>query len=170
MIKYVRFIYDIIIDRGRFGIPDGEYKEEHHIVPKCVGGSNDKGNLVHLYAREHIVAHKILTETFPNHDGIWYAFWQMCNCGKYDDFIAPGEYERARTKCIENMKRTLSKPVEALDPESGQRVLYFKSTMDAKRSGFSSGHISECCRGKKKTHHGYIWRYINEEVDDYGNY
>lgn len=61
------------------------------------------------------------------------------------------------------------KPVEALDPETGHRVLYFKSTMDAERAGFSSGNICGCCNSKRKTHKGYIWRYVEEVNDNDGN-
>lgn len=74
--------------------------------------------------------------------------------------------EETRKKISKNngMKRPevvakLSKSVEAIDPESGHRVLYFKSIMDAGRAGFSQGNISSCCNGKRKTHAGLIWRF-----------
>lgn len=35
------------------------YCERHHIVPKCIGGSDEIENLVWLTAREHLVAHKL---------------------------------------------------------------------------------------------------------------
>ena len=59
------------------------------------------------------------------------------------------------------------KPVEALDPKSGQRALYFKSAMDAGRAGFDHSHVCRCCNGKRgfRTHKGYIWRWV-EEVSD----
>ena len=38
----------------------GVYVEMHHIVPRCLGGNNNKENLVCLTGREHYVAHKIL--------------------------------------------------------------------------------------------------------------
>lgn len=37
-----------------------EYTEKHHIVPKSLGGSNDKTNLVELTAREHLICHMLL--------------------------------------------------------------------------------------------------------------
>jgi len=58
------------------------------------------------------------------------------------------------------------KPVEAIDPESGQRVLYFKSTQDAGRAGFNRGTIWGCCNGNRKTHKKFIWRYVEEVSDD----
>ena len=46
---YKEFIEDILNNRGRFNIPNGEYKERHHIIPKCLGGNNTKDNLIDLY-------------------------------------------------------------------------------------------------------------------------
>ena len=34
---YKEFIEDILNNRGRFNVPNGEYKERHHIIPKCLG-------------------------------------------------------------------------------------------------------------------------------------
>lgn len=58
----------------------------------------------------------------------------------------------------------LSKPVEAIDPSTGEVVLEFPSMMEAQRKGFVATCISACCRGKKwyRTHKGYIWRYKQE--------
>lgn len=42
--------------------PCNFYTELHHILPKSLGGSNKKENLVHLTAREHFVAHLCLVK------------------------------------------------------------------------------------------------------------
>lgn len=42
------------------------YYEEHHIVPRCLGGSDDKSNLVLLTAREHFIAHRLLSKIYPD--------------------------------------------------------------------------------------------------------
>lgn len=36
------------------------YAENHHIVPRSLGGSNSKSNIVRLLAREHFVCHLLL--------------------------------------------------------------------------------------------------------------
>ena len=197
MDKYKKFILDIIINRGRFGIPDGEYKEQHHIIPKCMGGSDDEENLVDLLLREHVIAHKLLADIYPGCDDVQYAFWMMCNCREYDDVVTPVEYEAARKIFSENhpmknpevaakagktlkeyyennpeareaISKALSKPVEAIDPKTGERVYYFESTAEAGRAGFHQSHVCDCCNGKYgfKTHHGYIWRWVQEVSDD----
>lgn len=35
--------------------------EEHHILPKCIGGSNDKNNLISLSLKQHFMVHYYLT-------------------------------------------------------------------------------------------------------------
>lgn len=52
------------------------YYENHHIIPKCMDGSDNKYNLILLTAKEHFVAHHLLTKI---HGGkMWTAFWMMC--------------------------------------------------------------------------------------------
>jgi len=38
------------------------YGEFHHIIPKCLGGTNNKDNIVRLTAREHFVCHRLLVK------------------------------------------------------------------------------------------------------------
>ena len=50
------------------------YQEEHHIIPKCLGGTNDKENLIWLYAEEHYYAHKLLALENPHNKAIIYGW------------------------------------------------------------------------------------------------
>lgn len=54
-------IHDQIIDKYRGITPIG-YFEIHHIIPRCMGGSNDPSNLVKLPAREHFIVHQCLAK------------------------------------------------------------------------------------------------------------
>lgn len=58
---------------------DDVYQERHHITPKCLGGSNDKDNLIYLYAQEHYYAHKLLALENPNENGLTASWWKMCH-------------------------------------------------------------------------------------------
>ena len=73
-------IYDQIIDRARERNLQG-YKEKHHIIPKCLGGSNDRENLAELTAREHFIVHRLLCEIYPKNGKLAFALWRMCNRG-----------------------------------------------------------------------------------------
>jgi len=53
------------------------YYENHHIIPRCLDGNNEKENLVLLTAREHFICHKLLTYIYPNNRKIALAFQKM---------------------------------------------------------------------------------------------
>jgi hypothetical protein len=75
------------------------YYEEHHIIPKCLGGSNDKSNLVLLTAREHFICHHLLVRIHPTNPKLVHAFWLMCNIkNPYQDRYIPSSisYQEAR--------------------------------------------------------------------------
>ena len=40
------------------------YSEVHHIVPRSMGGTNDKNNLIRLTARQHFIAHWMLWKAY----------------------------------------------------------------------------------------------------------
>ena len=57
--KYTRW-YNNIIDQAR-STPTTGYTEQHHIIPRSLGGTNDHNNIVTLTAREHFICHLLLT-------------------------------------------------------------------------------------------------------------
>ena len=58
--KYSKYYYSII-NRAKSRTLDPEvYAEKHHIIPKSLGGPNNKDNLVKLTAKEHRLAHILL--------------------------------------------------------------------------------------------------------------
>lgn len=54
------------------------YCECHHIVPKCLGGSDDSRNLVNLTAREHYIAHLLLAKVYNNLSLISAVIFMQC--------------------------------------------------------------------------------------------
>ena len=76
MMNYQK-IYDSLIERGKRTLIHG-YRENHHIIPKCMGGSNKKENLVYLTPEEHFVAHQLLVKIYPSNRDIIYATRMMC--------------------------------------------------------------------------------------------
>lgn len=56
-----------------------EFKEIHHIIPKCLGGANDISNLVPLTPRQHYIAHMLLAFTYRKNISIVSAFCQMAH-------------------------------------------------------------------------------------------
>ena len=60
-----RKIYQSLIDKGKNRKLDC-YKEKHHILPRCLGGTDDASNLVDLTPEEHYIAHQLLVKIYPN--------------------------------------------------------------------------------------------------------
>ena len=97
-VTYEEFIQNILNTRGRFECGE-EYHERHHIIPKCMGGTNKKDNLIDLFAREHFIAHKLLAQENPNNDSLVYgwtcmAFIKNNHQERYE--ITAEEYEKAK--------------------------------------------------------------------------
>lgn len=69
-------IYNEIIERAKTRQLEG-YVEKHHIIPKCIGGNNDKNNLILLTAREHFLCHQLLCEIYPSENKLKHALFLM---------------------------------------------------------------------------------------------
>jgi len=69
--------YELLIEKAKNRDLQG-YTELHHIIPKCMGGSNKKDNLVRLTAREHFIAHLLLTKIYPDKSYLIRAVQMMC--------------------------------------------------------------------------------------------
>ena len=100
-------VYDSIILNAKYGnrikLRSSDkgyiYYERHHIIPICIGGSNEEDNLVLLTAREHFLAHKLLVEIYPENSKIFWAFHRMAfsdNNGNRNIKISSREYLRLK--------------------------------------------------------------------------
>ena len=109
--SYKEFIDNILTTRGRFACRD-KYKERHHIIPKCMGGTNDKDNLIDLYAREHFEAHRLLALENPEVQGLTYAWWCMSiqtNAYTKERYhITAKEYEEVRIHYIRTHSKAMT--------------------------------------------------------------
>lgn len=94
-------IYNDLISRAQARESLLEYKETHHIIPKCMGGSDDKENLVELTGREHFIVHWLLCKIYDT-PGLKKAFGLMCLTGKNRSYkISSQLYELGRRRLSE---------------------------------------------------------------------
>ena len=70
---------------------------------------------------------------------------------------------RASLKQTNHPKR--SKPV--LGIKNNIIEIFYVSESEAERNGFSQGNIGCCCRGERKTHKGYEWKYQDDFLADW---
>lgn len=77
--KYTKWYYSIVLNAQQRNVTG--YVERHHIVPKSIGGTNKKSNLVTLTAKEHYICHLLLTKMTEGlaNRSMWHAAWKMIN-------------------------------------------------------------------------------------------
>ena len=77
--KYTNWYLKIIENAKMRILCDNAYHETHHIIPKSLGGTNIKDNLVKLTAKEHFICHLLLVKMVIGDAKrkMAYASWQM---------------------------------------------------------------------------------------------
>ena len=75
------------------------------------------------------------------------------------------QFQQAHRDKIDIIAEKLSVKVTATSLTDSE-TLYFDSMQEAARNGFSSGKISMCVNGKRKSHKGYRWERTIEEEDN----
>lgn len=133
-------------------LKDTEYYENHHIVPRSLGGDDSPENLIKLTAREHFIAHWLLWRIYRNNK-MAYAFFLMAagikKNGKISfSSIAYDEAKQAKSAAVselnQKIKRGHTKSAETLKRMSIAQKGRVKSE-DHKRK------ISESNKGKPKS-------------------
>lgn len=61
----------------------------------------------------------------------------------------------------ERVSKKLSKVVLQFTLDNILIKEYHNTMQVARENGFNQGHISDCCNGKRKTAHGFKWKYKN---------
>ena len=107
--------YYTLIERARGRIVVG-YSERHHILPRCMGGSNDLDNLVYLTGAEHFVAHQLLVKLYPSVRGLIFALNRMaqhCNNNKVYEWIKKRLAREAKNQQGHWLGKTMPESVRA---------------------------------------------------------
>lgn len=85
LVWYKKVYNDLVTSRKLRGLDKtkiGFYTEKHHILPVCLGGSDEDHNLVLLSFKEHIIAHMLLARIYYTNYKIVYASKSMTMCSK----------------------------------------------------------------------------------------
>jgi len=97
--------YNNITENAKTRISDG-YTERHHIIPRSLGGSDSKENLVDLTAREHFICHWLLIKmhTGESKAKMIYALNGMKRNGRFNE-----RYEtKITSRVYEKLKQEFS--------------------------------------------------------------
>lgn len=99
--------YDKLMEFRLNNPPQNVYTELHHIIPKCMGGSDEKDNLVRLTAREHYLAHALLFKHYKT-SKLAHAWFCMLRFDRNQErFFTARQYEMARKAHSNTLKITM---------------------------------------------------------------
>ncbi len=111
--KYSRWYWRLM--ESRKNLTRKDYVERHHIIPRSLGGTNERSNIVRLTAREHFIAHLLLVRMLahPHRRKMQFAlmFLMGRGRGKGRQLYIPSSrvFEIYRKECsAANMGRTWS--------------------------------------------------------------
>ena len=114
--------YERLVDKARCRVlEEGVYFERHHVIPRSLGGGDDPSNLVNVTAREHFIAHLLLTKCYEGQERVkmLHAFGMMSRMRN----LTSGQYEACRKAISEARKNaspeTLAKMSESQRGEKG---------------------------------------------------
>lgn len=166
-ITYKEFIDNILKTRGRFACGN-VYHETHHIVPKCIGGTNDEENLIDLLGREHFETHRLLALENPENDKLIYAWWNMSHMNKAnqrDYEITAEEYEEAKKQFGRLASKNAKQYVGTKNPNFGNHKLSGENNPMYGKRGKLSPHYGKQKSEEHKRKIGLAHKGIKESED-----
>lgn len=163
--NYARIYAEFISDRLTKQPVKPAYFERHHIVPRCLGGGNEKSNIIRLSPEDHLFAHIVLAKI---HGGrLWAAVQAMCrlvveqsdNRSRIRERVKFGYIKRS---LAEYYRSILSGPNGKRSDKSIYTLHHFDGRVEAGNrfeieasTGVSRQQISAVLRGAKKSAHGW---------------
>lgn len=155
--RYNKFISNCILPA------DETYFENHHIIPKCMGGKDDESNLIKLTARQHFIAHWMLWKAYKTND-LAYAFFLMNVVNK--NHI--GRKKRINSKTYSLLKEHKSQNQSLLNSERWKNEEWAKkqklilsqaasTPIESKRRSKSASETNKKYKDQKSKRHKALW-------------
>ena len=140
--------YNKIINHYKSVISEG-YVEKHHIIPKCMGGSDDISNIVALPVRAHFISHYLLHKSYPENKSLAYAFSMMFlnnpNQKRHFDSYYYEKSKKARSSAMKGRKLTEKQKAKLRVPKKNKENYKGSKSVDHRKN------ISNALKGKKKS-------------------
>ena len=139
--------YERLMARARNRVLEG-YCEHHHVMPQCLGGGNERTNIIELTPEEHYVAHLLLVKMYPGVHGLVVVVVLMAKNLKGSR--AYGWVKRRHSEAMRGNKRCVGRrlPQESLRKRS-QSLMGRKFSEETRRKISQSAMGHKRCVGRK---------------------
>jgi hypothetical protein len=145
--------YMMLMETRKLRVKNSDtYYENHHILPRSMGGSNDPENLVLLTVREHFIAHWLLWRIHRNEEMAraffcMHFFKNSKKQGLERKIFSSIAYEEARISFIEKMKNDASTKMR----ECWKRDHYRKIMKEARKGCQTGKFVSDETKNKMQS-------------------
>jgi hypothetical protein len=150
-------IYDEIINNRIINKLDKKLVsvEQHHIIPRCVGGTDEESNIVSLTPREHFLCHLLLTKIYTDEATPFYykivkAFFMMFSYSKNNST----RHVRINGRVYENLKKDWIKSLRL--SQSGENNSQFGCRW------INNGIVDKMLRKEEKIPEGFVFGRIKK--------
>jgi hypothetical protein len=113
-LNYARIYSEFIANRRATENAQTSFTELHHVLPRCLGGTDSASNLIALKPEDHLFAHLLLAKIYRE-ARLWYAVIMMVGKEKYRGRKAREVYGWTRRMYAESVK---DRPPTNLDTTS----------------------------------------------------
>lgn len=173
--------YNLLISKAKKdfknGLYKGKYTEKHHIVPKCVGGADKNDNLVYLLCIDHIKAHILLLDIYPDNGKLLFAINSMFTGYKGEKIERIKAFSEMDIKLVSKLRedykiylrkngiekdgkiRFKAKQIACMN-DNKEIVKIYDSISDTKLDNFHPSSVAKAVRGNRK-YGGYYWKDLN---------
>lgn len=134
------------------------YTENHHIVPKSLGGTNDKSNLILLTAREHFLCHLLLCRMLSDPAAIIRMNCAVVRFKEYKSKVGSRVYELMRLRMKQHKRDWVVKTNK--NPEKIRKTA--DKNRGRKNSADAIQKFVDCNTGERNPQFGKVW--INNGV------
>lgn len=147
--------YELLVVRARDREIDC-FVERHHVIPKCMGGTDGTDNLVRLTPEEHYVAHQLLVKIHPENKKLVYAAWAMTH-GSRRSNKKYGWLKRKRSEAqlgtthTDEARKKISLAAIGRKLSDQAKEILHQSRRGSKNSDEHNRKVSEALSGKKKS-------------------
>lgn len=158
MNKYAKY-YNLIIDNRKQHPIIDQYTEQHHIIPRSLGGNDATENLVNLSAREHFICHWLLTKMYSGEargkmiNAMYMMRGNSTHQKRYESKITARIYENLRQEYSDYISKLNKGRIQPPEEKAKQ----IAATTGRKREPFSDEwrkKLSESKKGSRNNMYG----------------